>query len=438
MGASVEPRFLASSSETEEALLQFVNESDSAVDVLWVDYAGGEVRYHQLAPGDAAPQSTYETHPWRLRTPAGTLLGDYCGPSARVVVRADGRVERAPLDAPAATSHPPEWGLYSERANALGIGIKAFDCVCPEAVDVACLLIGRMLADSPANVVQRLAAAGCKLAIIARCQVTTDIPEHAYLKLANGGRDLDTTTRGLGGSASLPVTSCGEENLTMVDDCHYSVENILIHELGHTVMNVGLLPHERGAILDAWAAAESAHMYTPGIYMISNADEYWAEGAQSWFDATVRTDVNDGHNTREKLRAHDPRLAQLLAQAFGDGAWRFPHDSPAPLGRKAPRAVGSSAAEANGGQRAHEDAGAQPSPSQTTTTAPEQPDMDRARLAAGGSDWPAGLGQQLAACMHLPPRHARMIDPCGPSLLSCVPWLGRLSVWQEVLPGKQL
>jgi hypothetical protein len=63
---------------------------------------------------------------------------------------------------------------------------QAFDCVCSEAVCVACHLIGRMLADSPADVVQRMAAAGCKLAIIGRCQVTTDIPEHAYLKLATG------------------------------------------------------------------------------------------------------------------------------------------------------------------------------------------------------------------------------------------------------------
>ena len=46
--------------------------------------------------------------------------------------------------------------------------------------------------------------------------------------------------------------------------------------------------------------------------MMDNADEYWAEGCQSWFDATIRTDVNDGINTREKLKAHDPGLAAAL------------------------------------------------------------------------------------------------------------------------------
>ena len=56
--------------------------------------------------------------------------------------------------------------------------------------------------------------------------------------------------------------------------------------------------------------------------------EYWAEGVQAWFDASARVDVNDGVNTRARLRAHDPALATLLAATFGDGAWRFTHTLP--------------------------------------------------------------------------------------------------------------
>lgn len=51
-----------------------------------------------------------------------------------------------------------------------------------------------------------------------------------------------------------------------------------------------------------------------GCYMLENADEYFAEGCQTWFDATVRTDVNGGINTREKIKQHDPDFAQLLAE----------------------------------------------------------------------------------------------------------------------------
>jgi hypothetical protein len=34
----------------------------------------------------------------------------------------------------------------------------------------------------------------------------------------NTNRDLDTSSRGLGATPTVPVTSCGEENLTMNDD----------------------------------------------------------------------------------------------------------------------------------------------------------------------------------------------------------------------------
>jgi len=51
--------------------------------------------------------------------------------------------------------------------------------------------------------------------------------------------------------------------------------------------------------------------------MMENADEYFAEGCQTWFDATARSDVNSGINTREKLKAHDPGFAELLAEVRG-------------------------------------------------------------------------------------------------------------------------
>ncbi len=47
--------------------------------------------------------------------------------------------------------------------------------------------------------------------------VTTDIPSHAFMRF-NTNRDLDKSSRGLGATPTVPVTSCGEENLTMDDD----------------------------------------------------------------------------------------------------------------------------------------------------------------------------------------------------------------------------
>jgi len=44
---------------------------------------------------------------------------------------------------------------------------------------------------------------------------------------------------------------------------------------------------------------------------------------------SITADVNNGINTRQKLRKHDPQLAALLEQAFGDGEWRYQKTSPA-------------------------------------------------------------------------------------------------------------
>ena len=45
----------------------------------------------------------------------------------------------------------------------------------------------------------------------------TDVPAHRLMRY-NAGRHLDTSARGLGATPAIPVTSCGEENLTMVKD----------------------------------------------------------------------------------------------------------------------------------------------------------------------------------------------------------------------------
>ena len=59
-------------------------------------------------------------------------------------------------------------------------------------------------------------------------------------------------------------------------------------------------------------------------YAITNKAEYWAEGMQSWFDTNRANDDQHNHvNTRDKLKAYDPALAELLTAVFGDTDWRY-------------------------------------------------------------------------------------------------------------------
>lgn len=40
--------------------------------------------------------------------------------------------------------------------------------------------------------------------------------------------------------------------------------------------------------MDAYQAAHASGRYDLSCYMMENESEYWAEGTQAWFDATVR------------------------------------------------------------------------------------------------------------------------------------------------------
>jgi hypothetical protein len=98
---------------------------------------------------------------------------------------------------------------------------------------------------------------------------------------------------------------------------HYTQENILIHEFGHAVMNLGLDQTDLQLVEQLYQDARSRQIYDCKCYMMDNADEYFAEACQSWFEATVREDVNSGVNTRAALKAHDPQLAALMLKVRG-------------------------------------------------------------------------------------------------------------------------
>ncbi|MEW5301915.1 MAG: hypothetical protein WDW36_004739 [Sanguina aurantia] len=314
--------------QTSPCTLRFTNLSPHSISVLWVSFQGEELPYTStLRSQGSVVQATYDTHTWRLRGGGdGRLLTEYSGPSCMLEVQADGSVTTQPLPAPP----PPktEWGAYRARAVVLGMQIKSYECVDLRAVSIAAHIISCMLQNSPPGLVRRLSARGAEVAIIGRDQVTSDIPAHAPLKDSSGDRDIDGSTRGLGGTMQCPTTSCGEENLLMEGDRSYSCENILVHEFGHTVMNLGLTAEQREAVVLLYRCAVRERLYDVGVYMMSNEDEYFAEATQAWFHATVREDVTDGVNTRGKLKARDPALAAALAAAYGDGPWRYTDDCP--------------------------------------------------------------------------------------------------------------
>ncbi|KAL1504148.1 hypothetical protein AB1Y20_010557 [Prymnesium parvum] len=359
------------------ALLSLTAVNDSPHEAaLWYLPEDGEPRLYATLPARTRlTQATFAGHRWSLKCNAPA-------PTSAEIRMGEGDAE---LKLEAAGAPASEEGFYHHcvHAGVAGVRVRAAEEVSVDALRQAAEIVRGMLLSSPATVCGRLSAAGCTVSVIGSKQKTSDIPEHrawaesiqgeipaqeflpsklqarqtpeecdcgcvpcivdAFVQRVGRGcdrahepksvaqpgrtggastsRSLDSTTRGVGGSY---CTSCGEENLLDIDhDPYYREESILVHEFGHTVMNVGMSGSFRNLVRICHDQALASGLYSADCYMSSCADEYWAEGTQSWFNATVRTDVNCGINTREKLRRHDPALALLLLGAYGDGEWRF-------------------------------------------------------------------------------------------------------------------
>ncbi|MEE4196843.1 MAG: hypothetical protein V2I54_04305 [Bacteroidales bacterium] len=211
--------------------------------------------------------------------------------------------------------------FYQKYVNANGIHIISSHKVPDEAVYKAHEIILFMTNGLPDPVLQEMVNADTRVAIMARYEGTTDIPEHAYLA-EDTSLNWDVRARGLGGTQELPLTSCAEENLLCYQIDKYHAEDILIHEFAHTIHAVGILPvhHDFNEVLQELMDHAIAEGKYENTYAATNIWEYWAEGVQNWFDVNAEVPVPDGKhnavNTREEMKDYDMNLFQLIGKYF--------------------------------------------------------------------------------------------------------------------------
>ena len=107
---------------------------------------------------------------------------------------------------PARQRVAPEGECVARRHADLGDGVRipvrAFEGVPIAALEQAARIIESMCKHCAAPLKHRLSTSRCSIAVIGEDQVTTDIPDHAWLrgKSCGDGRDYDSGTRGLGGA----------------------------------------------------------------------------------------------------------------------------------------------------------------------------------------------------------------------------------------------
>ena len=212
--------------------------------------------------------------------------------------------------------------FYKQWVDVEGFPIVASAKVNPYALKEAAWLIRQMIGHRQ-DILQALAKNNVRFAVMAYNELTTQIPEHSDLQ---PDYYWDRRARGLGPTPVRPAVSCGEENLLNYPGDPYWNENILVHEFAHAIHLMGLNtvdPSFDSQLKNAFDAAVRRGLWA-GTYAMTDKEEYWAEGTQSWFDTNRANDDLHNHvDTRDKLKEYDPALAELLTEVFGDMDWRY-------------------------------------------------------------------------------------------------------------------
>jgi len=212
--------------------------------------------------------------------------------------------------------------FYEKFIDLDGLPVVGSTNVSDYAMREAVWIVRQMLPNR-ADILHALASNHVRLAVMAWNEFTTDVPEHSDLE---SKVYWDRRARGLGATPRRPAVSCAEENLLGYPGDPYATENICIHEFSHAIHEMGMSridPSFDKRLRAAFRAAKDAGLWK-GTYAASNPMEYWAEGAQSWFDNNREDDSLHNHvNTRAELKEYDPALAKLCAEVFGDLPWRY-------------------------------------------------------------------------------------------------------------------
>ena len=235
-------------------------------------------------------------------------------------------VETETLDIPECiVSTPPDSlhldPFYKKYVDVNGIPLISSWRVPDSAFVAAHRTLYAMTKMLPEAVLDSMVHRGTRVAIMARYEGTTDIPEHHYL-INDTSLNWDVRARGLEGTLEIPLTSCAEENVLAYQIDKYHAEDILIHEFAHSIHLIGLtlaVPDFNSRLEQCFENAKAKGILA-NTYRETEVMEYFAEGVQDWFNVNAEMDHTDGKhnwcNTREELLDFDPDLYNLLAEYF--------------------------------------------------------------------------------------------------------------------------
>ncbi len=220
---------------------------------------------------------------------------------------------------------PAKLGLgefYAKYLDFQGVAIVSSQV----AEDAALLRVRQsleLLLSKRPDILRALAANRLKIVVIAQSERVIDVPENHKLEPKDYWA---SRTRSIAASLDRPFMTIPEENILGRPTDPYAGESLVVHELAHTVHELALKqidPDFDKKLAECYQAAKKQGLWE-NTFAATNAKEYWAEGVQSWFNVNRTTTKPDGepdglHNgidTREKLKAYDSQLVQLISRVF--------------------------------------------------------------------------------------------------------------------------
>ena len=217
---------------------------------------------------------------------------------------------------------------YRKYLDANGMPIVASRFVADSALVQARKIIIAMLEKIP-EAQEHMLASHFRVGIIGNNENVTDMPEYRIMPIMWPNTNWDARGRGYGATGMIPLMSCGEENIIMINQHErYKTESIMVHEFAHNV-EYGLRKYHTTfckAIDTAFKHAVDNNLWCDRhgrpTYSRDNVSEYFAEGVQAWFN-TCRMVVNiNGKDTmlkyREQLKSYDPMLYDAIQMVMSD------------------------------------------------------------------------------------------------------------------------
>lgn len=207
--------------------------------------------------------------------------------------------------------------FYQKYCDANGIPVLGSNNVNKKAIIAAHQKAIRMMQSLDPAVIEAMISVNTRIAVMAKSEVTTDIPEHSDLNTVFPDTDWDNRARGLGATLSRPASTVAEENLLCQANDRYKGEDIFVHEFAHSIHVMGLRKTSQDfedQLNSAFKASRVSGLWD-NSYAATNASEYWAEGVQSWFNVnqSPQSGIHNEVNTRAELLKYDPVLHDLIA-----------------------------------------------------------------------------------------------------------------------------